>query len=314
MSAENYTVVMIPIAEITANPEFNIRKNMGDISELAESIKEFGIQQPLKVFPSKKGYSLIYGFRRLAAATEAGLTEVPAMVMPKNSKEVDRLKENYLENVARQQLSSIEEARGAKAIIDAGASREEICRTLGWTPTKLTQRLNLLDLSSVLQQALDSGRIIVQHARMIAMLPDDQHEKYVEIAASLQDGTKLREMVERELKIVEAPEEESDPLAEPSLSELNAEAEGSDDVGHDVRENIRQMFLQLVDKYVDNGVTREKALERLGVIAWDALDDGSCRHLENVMFDLLVCMGLIDDADFIEPDVKDEGDDAPDFE
>lgn len=136
-------IVMIPVAKIFPHPD-NPRKNIGDISELAESIKENGILQNLTVVPYENGYRAIIGHRRLAAAKAAGLKEVPCVIRDMTLKE--QRKTMLMENIQRVDLTLYEQAQGFQLMLEMGETVESIAKESGFSQSTVRRRVNLLRL------------------------------------------------------------------------------------------------------------------------------------------------------------------------
>lgn len=174
-SPDRSGVQQIPIAAIAANPH-QPRKSFQhrELQELAESIREHGIIQPLILtkdtdLPEAKEYALIAGERRLKAAQQAGLETVPAILREASSQ--DQLVVALIENVQREDLNPLETA-GAYAQLseEFGLTHEQIGQRVGKSRTAVTNTLRLLDLSDVVQQALRKGQITNGHARALLTL------------------------------------------------------------------------------------------------------------------------------------------------
>ncbi len=144
---------------------------------LAASIKAQGLLQPLVVRPRKEGgYELIAGERRLRAAREAGLRTVPALVREADDRE--SLVLGLVENVAREQLSPLEEARAYAVLLDEFAlSLGEIADRVGRSKPSVSNRLRLLELPDEVLALLASGDLSEGHARAILALPDHDARK-----------------------------------------------------------------------------------------------------------------------------------------
>lgn len=194
----------VPISLCIVDQNFNTRsQGVGDVSELAESIKAIGIEQPLlgKDRENTKGEIEIYaGYRRLAAAAIAGLEAVPVMVTKRRAMtRKDMLKANITENLNRRDLNPVDEARAFYRLQEEhGVSIDEMCDTMGLKTSFILDRLDLLKLTPVVLNALQFDEITIQAAKEIDRLPLDKQEKFVEIAKSFR-GTKLRALVEKEL-------------------------------------------------------------------------------------------------------------------
>lgn len=138
--------LMVPIDMIEPHPD-NPRKDVGDVTELAESIKKNGIFQNLTILrtPNENGKStVIIGHRRLAAAKLAGLTEVPCMVVEMDKKE--QIATMLLENMQRSDLTIYEQAQGFQMMLDLGETKSEIAEKTGFSETTVRHRLKLLEL------------------------------------------------------------------------------------------------------------------------------------------------------------------------
>ena len=135
--------VMIPIGALKPHPD-NPRKDVGDITELAESIKANGIFQNLTVIPDDDTYMVVIGHRRLAAAKLAGLKELPCMVVEMDERE--QISTMLLENMQRNDLTIWEQAQGFQMMLDLGETEQDICEKTGFSKTTVRHRLKLLEL------------------------------------------------------------------------------------------------------------------------------------------------------------------------
>lgn len=159
--------------------------------ELAETIKEKGILDPLMVRRIDEGYELIAGERRWRAAQKAGLKEVPVIVREANDREV--LEISLIENLQREDLNPVEEAEGFRDLIEKfDISHEEASRRVGKDRTTITNALRLLKLSSEIKNHLIQNRITAGHAR--ALLSLESREKQKELCGLIiQKGFSVRE-------------------------------------------------------------------------------------------------------------------------
>ncbi len=144
----------IEVKNLFPHPD-NPRKEIGDVSELAESIKQNGIFQNLTVVPNmvtgevtgkvwQRGYTVIIGHRRLAAAKAAGLEKVPCVVAEMTPKE--QLQTMLLENMQRSDLTVYEQAQGFQLMLDMGSSVEEIAEKSGFSQTTVRRRVKMMEL------------------------------------------------------------------------------------------------------------------------------------------------------------------------
>ena len=138
--------IKIPVDLLEPHPD-NPRKDLGDLTELADSIKKNGIFQNLTVLITKgenEKYPVIIGHRRLAAAKLAGLTEVPCMVVEMDKKE--QIATMLLENMQRSDLTIYEQAQGFQMMLDLGETKSDIAEKTGFSETTVRHRLKLLEL------------------------------------------------------------------------------------------------------------------------------------------------------------------------
>ena len=166
--AEN--VIYINLNDIKPNAS-QPRKvfNEDALSDLAASIREHGVIQPVLVRPAKKGYELVAGERRWRAARLAGLKEIPAIV-----RDLDERSNAFyalIENMQRENLNAIEEAEGIREIIDKyGLTQEETSKIVGKSRPYISNALRLLTLPERVKELVNNGNISQGHARAIAGL------------------------------------------------------------------------------------------------------------------------------------------------
>jgi|UniRef100_A0A7V5XYZ6 ParB family chromosome partitioning protein len=209
-------VIYLKIEEIKLNP-YQPRKLIDEksLEELANSIKEKGILQPLVVRRTREGYQLIMGERRLRAAKLAGLTEVPVIV--KNVSEPEMIEMALIENLHREDLNPIEEALGYKSLIEEfNYTHEKIAEKVGKERATITNMLRLLTLPPKVRDYLASGLITVGHAKILLSLADRQlQEQWAEKIIS--DGLSVRQLENKiasleEKKRKRSKKEEKDPF------------------------------------------------------------------------------------------------------
>lgn len=143
------------------------------IEELSESIKEYGLLQPIVVKLNKNGfYTIIAGERRWRASRLAGLKEIPAVI--KDVSEQTEKEITLIENIQREDLNSLEEAAGIKELIDEyGLTQEEVASKIGRSRTAVTNILRLLNLPPEIQQLLKEEKITQGHARALLALENN---------------------------------------------------------------------------------------------------------------------------------------------
>lgn len=144
-----------------------------ELAELADSIKQNGIIQPLLVRKRGPEYEIVAGERRYRAAKLAGLTEVPAVV--RDVSDEDLFKLALIENLQRADLNPIEEAKGYQTLIDSsGLTQEELARAVSKSRPAVANALRLLDLPSEIQDMLAEGKLSAGHARAVLGVPTEE--------------------------------------------------------------------------------------------------------------------------------------------
>lgn len=141
--------------------------------ELATSIEQHGVVQPIIVKKSDERYKIIAGERRFRAARLAGLNEVPVIVRDLSEQEV--LEVSLIENLQRENLNPVEEAQAIRALMDEhDLTQEEVAKRLGKSRPAIANSVRLLALPQELQQLLLDGRLQAGHCRVLASIPDEQ--------------------------------------------------------------------------------------------------------------------------------------------
>jgi ParB family chromosome partitioning protein len=169
------TLATLAVAEIHANPKQPRRQFENEaVSGLAESIKAQGLIQPVVVRPRLAGgYELIAGERRWRAAREAGLETVPAVVREADDR--DTLLLGLVENVAREDLSPVDEARAYALLLDEFAlSLGEVAARVGKAKPTVSNRVRLLELPDDVLALVEDARMTEGHARAVLAVPDDE--------------------------------------------------------------------------------------------------------------------------------------------
>jgi ParB family chromosome partitioning protein len=167
-AAEQAELRDLPVGMIRPSPsQPRKRFDPESIAALARSIADAGVVQPLIVRPLADGrYELIAGERRLRAAREAGLKTVPALV--RDEDEVRRLQTALIENVAREDLNPVDEARACAALVeDLGLTKEELARRIGRSRASISNLIRLLDLPDAALALLESGELSEGHGRAV---------------------------------------------------------------------------------------------------------------------------------------------------
>ena len=149
--------------------------NEEKIDELAESIREHGVIQPIIVMKSGTGYEIVAGERRWRAARKAGLAEIPAVVR-ELTKEQNMLFA-IIENMQREDLSPIEEAEGIKNMIETfNITQEEVSKSIGKSRPYITNSLRLLKLPKPIREMIVDGRISSGHGKILVAIDDEEKQ------------------------------------------------------------------------------------------------------------------------------------------
>lgn len=164
----------------------NVRTELGDVSELAESIKSKGILQPLVVRPHPQldgDFEVIMGHRRLAGAKEAGLIKVPCIVREDITSDADVIESMLVENVHRAGITKSEEGKAYQALLDLGLSTNQVAKKVGRKHETVDSRVKLTALSERTKQKVDNGKATLERAMKIAEFQD-----YPELQKPLEDN------------------------------------------------------------------------------------------------------------------------------
>ena len=196
------------------------------LNELASSIKEHGIIQPLVLRRLGDKYEIIAGERRYKAAQLAGLTEVPAIIS--NIDDNKSAEIALVENVQRRNLNSLEEAKSYKKILDKeGLTQDELAKKIGVSQSTIANKLRLLNLTSEAQDALMNDKISERHARSLLSVTDPEKQKAL-----------LNKVISERLTVRQLDDEikkESNPASESALNHVPSYDELGD-VGTPVEE------------------------------------------------------------------------------
>jgi ParB family chromosome partitioning protein len=161
------------------------------IAELADSVRKVGVLQPIVVRPHSDGYQIIAGERRWRAARAAGLERVPVRVMM--CTETEALALALIENLQREDLNPIEEARGYRRLIDDySMTQSELADRVSKSRSAVTNTLRLLDLPEDIQEMLYAGQLSAGHARAILSIPDDDR-RHTLARKCVDEGLSVRE-------------------------------------------------------------------------------------------------------------------------
>ena len=207
---ENETIVKIKIEELIPN-KFQPRKVFNDesINELALSIKQYGVLNPVLVRKSNDKYEIIAGERRVRASKLAGLTEIPAIIKKVEDKEMAELA--LIENIQRENITPIEEAKAYEQILNnTNITEEKLSEMVGKSQPFISNKLRLLTLPQEVQDAVINKKISEKHARTLLIEKDVEKQKEL-LKKIITEKMSVREL-ERILKEKKELEKESDNM------------------------------------------------------------------------------------------------------
>ncbi len=186
-------ITNIKIEEIRSNP-YQPRKTFdtASLNELAKSIEEYGVVQPIIVKKSIKGYELVAGERRTKAAKLAGLKSIPAIIKDFDDQEMMEIA--LIENIQREDLNPIDEASSISNIIKLrGYTQEEFASKFGKSRTYVTNMLGLLKLPEEVKKMVEKNSLSMSHARVLSKMDDEG--KVIDLAKKIvTDGISVRDL------------------------------------------------------------------------------------------------------------------------
>lgn len=176
------TVLYLPIHLVMPNP--NQPRKIFDhdaLKELSESIRQYGVIQPVTVRKKRDGtYELVAGERRLKAAALAGLLKIPAIII--EMEDEDSAIVALMENIQRQNLSFLEEAAGYRNLLDkCGLTQEELAQKIGKTQSAIANKIRLLKLPSAVREIVRDNSLTERHARALLRLDSEEKQVYAAI-------------------------------------------------------------------------------------------------------------------------------------
>lgn len=256
----------MPVSKILPNPN-QPRKTFADdeMEELASSIREHGILQPLLIQPGPGGdYILVSGERRLRAASIAGLSSVPAVLIDPAKPDAS-LTIALVENIQRTDLNPLELARAFKKLEEEyGRTQEEIARMVGKSRSHVSNTVRLLDLPEEIQQGILDGTITAGHARAILMAPREARKLIYERIKSGELNVRQTERI--------AKKESASP------KRTRKAKPGTEDTDVNIQTVIKEMELDLMSRY-SRKVIIERKQEGSGWVTMQFYNDRDLQSL-----------------------------------
>jgi ParB family chromosome partitioning protein len=196
------------------------------LAELAASIKETGVLQPIIVRPGATGYEIVAGERRFRAAKLSGLTEIPAIVRRYSDDEVLVL--SLVENIQRQDLNAIDKAQAYRRLVaHLGTTQEEVARRLGLDRSSVANMIRLLELPEEVRDLVRGGALSMGHARALLALDDDLDRlRLAERIVREELSVRRVEALVRDGAGVAEPQRKSNPRKTPQIQALESELRG----------------------------------------------------------------------------------------
>ncbi len=203
---ENDTLKNLKITEVEPNKEQARKKfNQEALEELAQSIKEYGIIQPIVVTKKDGYYSIIAGERRWRASKIAGLKEIPAIIREDNEKINSEI--SLIENMQREDLNPVEKAAGIKTLINTyGMSQEEVAKKLGKSRSTVANWVRVLNLEPRVLEMAKEGKITEGHCKALLAItePEKQYQAAIQM---IERGSTVRQ-IEKKAKTKQTKEEQ----------------------------------------------------------------------------------------------------------
>lgn len=219
-------IIQVPIEDIIPN-RFQPRLNFDDksLEELANSIKQHGIIQPLILRKLGEKYEIVAGERRYKAAIMAGLVSVPAVITELDDNASAEVA--IVENVQRKDLTAIEEAKSYKALLDKGyMTQEDLAKKMGLSQSNISNKLRLLTLDESVQEAVIQEKISERHARSLLKLKTHEEQRQM-LDRVINERLTVRQL-EEELKKIVGTENEVENIIEKEEDNMNDNTSNSE--------------------------------------------------------------------------------------
>ena len=254
-------IVFIEVDKLVPHPD-NPRKDIGDVTELADSIKVKGILQNLTVVPFEgvgDRYTVVIGHRRLAAAKQAGLKEVPCVIADMNEKE--QVETMLLENMQRSDLTYYEQAEGFQLMFDFGETVQSVSEKTGFSQSTVRKRVKLLKLDKEkFKESVNRGATLDDYMKLDEIEDDELRNSVIEFIGTSDFNYKLNaaKRKENELKNKAAIIEKLNTFAKPLNDEINSDdldyvryiGYNSDSVDVPDDADEREYYYSISDNYI----------------------------------------------------------------
>lgn len=218
-ASEAGTIQSLNLEQLVAG-RYQPRQRMDEayLTELAQSIRQFGIIEPLVARPlAEGGYEILAGHMRWQAARQAGLTQVPVVVREADDRAAAAIA--LVENLLRRDLNPIEEARALRRLREEfGLTQEQLAETLGISQSAISRALGLLNLDPVVQAQIEDGSLEAGHGKALLSLSDAAQIRLAEQA--IRDGWSVRELERRRALLVETQPVALPTVRDPDLARL----------------------------------------------------------------------------------------------
>lgn len=209
------------------------RKNFENIEELAESIREYGLLNPIVLSKNNGKYEIIAGERRYRASIQAGLKKIDAIVRDFDQKDIDIL--SLVENIQREDLSALEEAEAYKKLMDDfSMTQEEIAKSMGKSRSYIANTIRLLKLNQEETDALAARKISASQARTLLSIKDEDERKKT-----------LDDFINKKINVRDA-----EKISKKNNSEEKAITKGLSDIDKILLEDYEEKFMEKVGSKV----------------------------------------------------------------
>lgn len=213
--------VELPINNVSPNPD-QPRKNFDDesLNELALSIKNFGIIQPITVVEKENRYEIVAGERRFRAAKKIGLKNIPVIIKDVTQKE--ELEISLVENIQRENLNPIEEALAYSSLIEAyNITQEELSQRVGKSRTAITNLIRLLSLDDQIRKWIMEGKLTSGHARTVLAIEDKkEHIHFTDYIMKKELSVREAEVLSKKWKKTDNAKKSSKVEKDPEIKRL----------------------------------------------------------------------------------------------